>query len=431
MAQWSDETEFNFIINPTFVSPCEGFSFNDGTRGIGFPAGDGDFFNGTDFSDTVCGNEFGQGVLAITLTISQPGLLGFAHIVQSDILLNTEFKWDIYTGPRRNEVDFSRVVLHELGHALGLEHESSTPAIMSPSITDLDSLQVDDISGVNSIYGGPGDCEIVDININTVILDELSNGDCAVFELYGGGNDTSFVDIYRLTLEAETNMTILMESAELDSVLLLTDNRLTGIDFDDDSGGECDALISGNFPAGEYLILANTYVNPVKCPGNTGKYKISISDNNLPILTNARSISGASTKSIFNGGASTDGGLSFGKNFLTLDVIDVNATISPDPEHVNKAASIYVLVLLSSGEILVKNSNGRFSLQENILNLPEHKKVERLQAMESVEIIKNFIGANYGIKQLDFEVHIGYSLDSQPDEIIFNGEPIVLSIKEN
>ena len=255
MAQWSEDTEFTFLLDPSYVDPCSGFSGND--ENDGFPDGNGDGLNGTDFREDVCGNEFGQSILAITLSIALPGNLGFALIDQTDIIFNSAFDWDIYTGPRRQEIDFRRVALHELGHAVGLGHENSVPAMMSSSIGDLEILQDDDIAGANALYGGPGDCEISDLTLNSVVENSLQDGDCAVLELYGGGQDTSFVDTYRLNLETETTLNIMMESAALDSVLLVTDDKLNGVDFDDDSAGSCDALISGTFPAGEYLILAN------------------------------------------------------------------------------------------------------------------------------------------------------------------------------
>jgi len=114
LAQWSDETDFSFLINSTYADPCAGFLAS--RDGSGFPDGNGDGLNGVDFSDDVCGNKFGDRVLAITLTLAAPGNLGFALIEQSDIVFNNAFTWDIYSGPRRPQLDFRRVALHELGH---------------------------------------------------------------------------------------------------------------------------------------------------------------------------------------------------------------------------------------------------------------------------------------------------------------------------
>ena len=427
MAQWSDETEFNFLINPSYADPCEGFTASE--ESDGFPEGEGDGLNGTDFRSDVCGNEFGDSVLAITLSIGLPGNLGFALIDQTDIIFNNAYNWDVYTGPRRPEIDFRRVALHELGHAVGLDHEDSLPAMMSSAIGDLDVLQADDIAGANALYGGPGDCEIADLLINSVIEDTLLDGDCSVLELYGGGNDTSFVDTYRLTLETETTLSIMMESAALDSVLLVTDDKLNGVDFDDDSAGNCDALISGTFPAGEYLILANTFVEPLKCPGNTGSYKISISDNVLPILRKASSATGTSSKSIFHGGASSDGGTTYSSNFLNTDLIDVTASINPDPAHVGKSASFYIVALLSTGHKFAKTDTGKFKQIAKLSEIPAYGQTLSLQTHETFAILKNLQGEALGVSNVTLNIFVGYSLLEAPGEIYFNGKPISFTIE--
>jgi len=425
LAQWSEETDFSFLINRSYRDPCEGFT--PSAANMGFPDGFGDAFNGADFADDVCGNEFGLGVLAITLSIALPGNLGFALIDQTDILFNNAFDWDIYSGPRRSEVDFRRVALHELGHAIGLGHENSEAAMMAASIGDLDSLQPDDIAGANSLYGGPGDCEILSIGINSVVQDSLQQGDCSVLELYGGGQDSSFVDTYSFSLESETSLSIMMESSALDSVLLLTDNKLNGVDFDDNSAGNCDALIKGTFPAGDYLLLANTFVEPVTCPGNTGQYKISISDNTLPVLNRSRSLSGSTNNSIFHGGATSDG-LSYKSSFLRSESINVSASIQPDPSHVGEGAAFYMLIVLSSGEKLAKNADGKFILLDKLSSIPPFSVTNSLPTKQDIPILKNLKGEKFAISDLGVQIFVGYSLDSAPGEIYFNGNPISFSI---
>ena len=427
LAQWTDQTEFTFLLNNSTLDPCAGFSNSDDLDG--FPDGEGDGLNGVAFGDDVCGNEFGSSVLAITLTIALPGNLGFALIDQTDIVFNNAFNWDVYTGPRRPEVDFRRVALHELGHVVGLDHEDSVSAIMAPSIGDIDVLQPDDIAGANALYGGPGDCEILDLSINSVIENSLSEGDCSVLELYGGGEDTSFVDTYRLNLEADTKLSIMMESSALDSVLLVTDDKLTGIDFDDDSAGKCDALIKGNFPAGEYLILANTYVEPFKCPGNTGSYKMSISDNALPILSKASSVSGATAKSIFHGGATADGGLTYKSSFSSSDVINVTASIQPDAAHVGKPATFYLVALLSTGQKFARTSGGKFVKINKLSSIPAHSQTSSLATEESFSFLKNLQGDALGVSNISASFFVGYSLDSAPGEVYFNGKPITVTIQ--
>ena len=76
-------------------------------------------------------------------------------ITDADILFNSSEAWDVYSGSLRFDGDseFERVALHELGHALGLNHSSANSAIMRAFVSDTDSLQSDDIAGIASIYG--------------------------------------------------------------------------------------------------------------------------------------------------------------------------------------------------------------------------------------------------------------------------------------
>ena len=137
MDQWSNNTRFTFNLKEEYRDPCS----NDG-------------FNGVDFAEDYCGNEFGANTLAITSSKFQRTLLGEPYIVESDIIVNGSEEFDIFggalplVGPLSNKFDFGRTALHELGHVIGLEHEDSTPAIMASRISDIDSLQPYDIAGV-------------------------------------------------------------------------------------------------------------------------------------------------------------------------------------------------------------------------------------------------------------------------------------------
>ena len=83
-------------------------------------------------------------------------------ILDADVYLNSSYNWDVYDGIYRSwEADLQRVVLHELGHVLGLahpdDHGQTVPAIMNSHIRkDLFRLQPDDIAGIRAIYGRSG-----------------------------------------------------------------------------------------------------------------------------------------------------------------------------------------------------------------------------------------------------------------------------------
>lgn len=90
---------------------------------------------------------------------------GRLAIVRATTILNPELCWDAYDGPMRHAFchgqlailpDVRRVVLHELGHVLGLEHPDeggqAVWAIMNHTMSDVDTLQADDEAGIHTLY---------------------------------------------------------------------------------------------------------------------------------------------------------------------------------------------------------------------------------------------------------------------------------------
>lgn len=111
------------------------------------------------FASTYAGQPFGSRTLAVTL-ISAAGASGLRY-TETDLVFNTAFSWDSYRGALRanSVVDIRRVALHELGHVLGLDHpdEADPPqavaAIMNSVVSNVETLQPDDIAGATALYG--------------------------------------------------------------------------------------------------------------------------------------------------------------------------------------------------------------------------------------------------------------------------------------
>jgi predicted Zn-dependent protease len=109
------------------------------------------------FAADMYGKAFGQDTLALTTWWYRNDKL-----IEADIGFNLSKRWDSYRGTTRPGAvyDLRRVALHELGHVLGLghpnDHGQTVVAMMNGTIGSLDSLTVDDIDGIQELYGSPG-----------------------------------------------------------------------------------------------------------------------------------------------------------------------------------------------------------------------------------------------------------------------------------
>ncbi len=121
------------------------------------PCAHTDGVNTAAFSPTLCGMAFGTSALAVTVSAfnSTTGVLS-----DTDVLFNAGRTWSTYSGPFLSDpVDLHRVALHEFGHVLGLDHPDQHGQVVTAIMNSvfhvgdsLDSLQPDDIAGVNTIY---------------------------------------------------------------------------------------------------------------------------------------------------------------------------------------------------------------------------------------------------------------------------------------
>lgn len=105
------------------------------------------------WSDTVYGQSFG-GAIAVAITWSSGG-----KVVESDILMDESRTWDSFPGPLAGHGftnDLRRVLAHEFGHSLGLNHPDeagqNVEAIMNSIASNVDEPAADDIAGILYLF---------------------------------------------------------------------------------------------------------------------------------------------------------------------------------------------------------------------------------------------------------------------------------------
>ena len=122
----------------------------NGVMNSSAPVSQGDHVNSLAFASTFFGYSFGSNTLAIT---------GYSYsgstMIEADTLFNTAWTWDSYRGPLQSAMDIQRVALHEVGHAIGLNHSAAAGAIMNAYVGNQYTLSSDDIAGVQALYGAP------------------------------------------------------------------------------------------------------------------------------------------------------------------------------------------------------------------------------------------------------------------------------------
>jgi len=192
-----------------------------------------------------------------------------------DIFFNTAQLWQT----NGSNYDLMSCAIHEIGHALGMEHSAIYSAVMYADYHGVaQSLTSDDTSGIQSIYGAaPGDSD----NGQWNWLGVNGNGQGTATGHITNNND---VDWYYTQAPANTNgiLTVSMQSSNLSSLcpsVYVYDtnwNYLGGANLSGVYGGTATATIGGVSPGNWYYIAAAPANQSQSTPGTTGNYGLLV-----------------------------------------------------------------------------------------------------------------------------------------------------------
>jgi len=419
LAEWTEKTVFEFSAVDEYRDPCAP-----------------DFDSSIDFKDDVCGSEFGANVLAVALNTYELQELGPPAIDESDIIVNSVGTFDIYSGPIANSTvglkttDFRRVVLHELGHSIGLGHEEALPAVMAPFVSDIDSLQEDDIAGVEALYSGLSSCDVQRLAFGSSV-GSLSSGDCTVKELTVGGSDDSYVDLYQFEVNHPTQFEFDANSDTLDTVLLLATTDLEYLAVETASVNDCNSTLSLSLEAGSYFLMVNTFDIAVKAEcGVSGAYSLTAGFSSIeqPDLGSTASLLGSFSLAKFGGGISSDNGASFGNLFSATDSLDIAAEITIDASHVGQPGFLLVAAFLP-GQLLMLNEQDQFVDIGSVDSELVIYRRKPLAETERLQIAEDLVPGQVGVFQLEANLIVGYGLDANPDEVYYHSTPMNLVVQ--
>jgi acetyl esterase/lipase len=136
----------------------------------------------------------------------------------------------------------------------------------------------------------------------------------------------------------------------------------------------------------------------------------------------------ASTSSRFFGGATFDDGITYTKCFDAGEVIDIDALIEVESEHVGSSGSLYVIAEADNGLFFLAESG--FDSWDGNIDTLQPVMSKTLVQQEELKIVDDLVFAAAGINDASIRFFLAYASDLVPDELYYSSVPISLVIRE-
>ncbi len=238
-----------------------------------------------------------------------------------DIFINSNVNW----GP--GGYDFETVMLHEMGHALGMGHSAISTAVMYSFYNGVkQNLTGDDIAGIQANYAPPP----TDYSNNTwwttaTDITSLigSNDQLSLPGLYlnGAGDE----DFYKIVVPQNTNgtFTVTMQTKNISSVspwmgVFNADGNYWQVTSEPGVyGGTVSQTITGAYPGQVWYIWDQPAPQTANAPGSAGSYGIQVNFSNqaqAPIPGSVWEIANQPSQGGWSSPISTTGGGATGGN---------------------------------------------------------------------------------------------------------------------
>jgi hypothetical protein len=183
--------------------------------------------------------------------------------IAGDIVMNTAIAWNI-----NSSYDLRTVAIHEIGHALGMDHSTITSAAMFGGYTGIkQTLTSDDTTGIRSIYGAqpndvfePNNLPTAPTILSAAVFNANQQVTLAGLNISSSGDN----DWFRVTVPAGTSgtMTVRMQTEGLSlvspkvGVYTTSLQLLGGTTVNSTTGGTATVTISGVSAGQTYLVRA-------------------------------------------------------------------------------------------------------------------------------------------------------------------------------